>query len=302
MKNNAAPELVLIILNWNSAGDTIECAESLLPQLRASDRIMIVDNGSTDDSLERMQNRFPEIEIIQNPRNLGFQGGMNVGIRRAISLNSRWIMLLNSDTIASPTMLETLFSSMPPDADLVSPGIYYHAERDRLCSTGGQFNSILLELTSQAKVSATDDPVQLEFLPSHAWLFRADLIQKIGLLDEVFFPIYYDDLDYCFRLKKKNCKLYLIPQAKIFHKVSISVGGRNSPRERYLMARNSGYYFRKHMQPWQALIIFFYRLVSGTLWTFRLVLKGNYQATAAYWEGFWVGWFGKMPSSASEKR
>lgn len=300
MKNNAAPELVLIILNWDSAGDTIECAESLLPQLRATDRIIIVDNGSTDDSLERMQNRFPEIEIIQNPRNLGFQGGMNVGIRRAISLNSRWIMLLNSDTIASPTMLETLFSSMPPDADLVSPGIYYHAERDRLCSTGGQFNSILLELTSQAKVSPTDDPVQLEFLPSTVWLMRKDVIDRVGLLDEAFFPIYYDDLDYCLRMKKKGCKSYLIPQARLFHRISQSVGGRNSPRERYLMARNGGYYFRKHMKVWQGPIIFLYRFSSGFLWTFRLLVKGNFQATTAYWKGFIEGWFGKKPFPISK--
>jgi GT2 family glycosyltransferase len=292
---NAYPELLLVILNWNSAGDTIECAESLLPQLKDSDKLIIVDNGSTDDSLERFQERLAGIEVIRNATNLGFQGGMNTGIREAMRLGSRWIMLLNSDTIASPNMLATLLSSMPPDADLVSPGIYYHEDRQRLCSTGGKINSILLELTSHAKVSADDGPIQFDFLPSHAWLVKSDVIRKVGLLDEVFFPLYYDDLDYCYRMKQSKQKLYLIPQAKIYHKVSVSVGGRNSPKERYLMARNSGFYFRKHMHIWQAPIIFFYRLLSGLLWTFRLLFKGNCQAIAAYWKGFFQGWFAELP-------
>lgn len=297
MNRNASPELVLVILNWNSAGDTIECAESLLPQLKDSDKLIIVDNGSTDESLERFQERLAGIEVIRNATNLGFQGGMNTGIREALQLGSRWIMLLNSDTIASPNMLDTLRSSMPLDADLVSPGIYYHEDRQRLCSTGGKINEILLELTSQAKVSDSDGPIQFDFLPSTVWLMRMDMIAKIGLFDEAFFPIYYDDLDYCLRMKRMGCKSYLIPRAKLFHKISKSVGGKNSPRERYLMARNGGYYFRKHMKFWQAPIIFLYRLSSGFLWIFRLLTHGNTRAASEYIRGFVEGWFGARPES-----
>ncbi|MFH1446924.1 MAG: glycosyltransferase family 2 protein [Chloroflexota bacterium] len=300
IKKKTDTDLIIVILNWNSPEDTRECVESLLPQLQVGQKIIIVDNGSSDNSVEILHKTFPEIEILKNSLNLGFQGGMNVGIQEAIKQGASSVMLLNCDTIASPLMMRTLINSSPKDASIVSPGIYFASNHNVLCSTGGTINPVFLDIIHRKKITDFNSPLQLEFLPSHAWLVKTEVFKKEGLLDEIFFPLYYDDLDFCLRLKRKGYKLYLIPAAKIYHNVSMSVGGKNSPRERYLMARNSGYYFRKHMHLWQTPIIFVFRLGSGFLWTFRLLFSNNLAAIKTYWTGFFKGWFGKMPKPPIE--
>lgn len=290
-------DLLIIILNWNSAGDTANCIRSLQAQLQPGHHLLVVDNGSTDDSIPTLKQQFPRLEILGNARNLGFQGGMNAGIRIATQRGFKKVLLLNSDTIASPTMLAALLASTPSGAAISSPGIYDARRRDRLCSTGGRIHPILLECLRQEKPGSDLAPMRLEFLPSHAWLVDASVFSGTGLLDEMFFPIYYDDLDYCLRLKRRGFALYLLPAVKIYHNASVSVGGRNSPQERYLMARNSGYYFRKHMRCWQAPAIFLFRTGSALLWTLRLLSRGNGKAIRRYWQGFADGWFGRLPES-----
>jgi len=295
MINPSQAKLVIVVLNWNSYEDTANCINSLLPQLRENQKIIVVDNGSTDNSVEKLSGLFTSIECVCNKINMGFQGGMNTGIRYALEYKADFVMLLNCDTFAMPNMIEILFRLMPKDAAIVSPGIYYMTNPDQLCSTGGWISPILLDTLHKAKIKNPDVPLKMEFLPSHAWLIRTEILEKTGLLDESFFPLYYDDLDFCFRLKRFQYPLYLIPSAKILHNVSLSMGGENSPKERYLMARNSGYYFRKHMRLWQYPIIFPYRFVSAILWTFRLLSSKSIRAISTYWKGFFQGWFGKLP-------
>lgn len=295
---NFESKLFIYILNWNQADMTVACAQSILAQEGACQfDLFIIDNGSTDDSLQIFQRELPNIALIKNKENLGFQGGMNAGIRHALKENAEYIMLLNNDTIAAPDMLAQLINFFPEEAGLVSPGNYYHENRNYLCSLGGNFHPVFLEVLGIPKsfYKPPNEIQQYEFLPAHAWLFKKEVFEMVGLFDETYFPIYYDDLDFCYRMTKKKIKAFLIPQSKIFHRVSMSVGGRNSPKERYLMARNSGYYFRKNMKYWQAPIIFTFRLGSGLLWTFRLLYKGNFSAVKSYWKGFFDGWFRKLP-------
>lgn len=292
-------KLNIYILNWNQPDLTINCLESLLNQTGIiSFEVFLIDNGSTDGSVEIFNQKYPQIPIIANDVNLGFQGGMNAGILHALKDSADYIMLLNNDTVADPEMLTNLFLHKPQDAALVSPAIFYYDNQDMLCSLGGNYNSVFLEILGQRKknLSLPENVKRFDFLPSHAWLIKTEVFQSTGLLDEIFFPIYYDDLDFCLRLMRRNYLLYLIPQARIYHHESMSVGGRNSPKERYLMARNSGYYFRKHMQIWQAPLIFGYRLGSGLLWTAKLLIQNNFEAVKSYWNGFIEGWFKKIPN------
>ena len=290
--------LNIYVLNWNQANITVDCINSLLKlQSPIEHSIYIIDNGSTDNSVETFKKSFPEIEILRNSTNLGYQGGMNIGIQHGIAMKADYLMLLNNDTIADPLMLENLFAFSPKDADLVSPGIFFADKQAKLCSLGGNFNPVLMEVFGNPN-KEFDPPAEVqtfEFLPSHAWLVKREIFENIGGLDPVFFPIYYDDLDFCLRMKRANYRLYLIPQAKLLHLGSMSVGGKNSPKERYLMARNSGYYFRKNMRFWNAPIIFLFRLSSGVLWSVRLIFQKNYEAIPEYWKGFIKGWFKPLP-------
>ena len=287
-------KLLTYVLNWNQAQLTSDCVNSLqLQTLSSLQKITIIDNGSTDGSVKLLKEEFPEIEIIENSKNLGFQGGMNSGIKHALQQEFDFILLLNNDTIVAYDMVEELLHHLPEDAGLVSPMLYYFNSEDVPWSIGGDINPILLEVFGGLNrgLRIPDHVLARDFVPSCAWLITREVLEKVGYLDENFFPIYYDDLDYCLRVRREGYKIYLIPQAKLWHRVSQSMGGQHSPRERYLMARNSAYYFKKHMKAWQVPIIFSYRVGSMFLWTFRLALKGNFAAVKAYWKGFVEGWF-----------
>ena len=299
MENNRKADLAVIILNWNHPENTIDCVTALLGQEGADPfDIVIVDNGSTDDSVAQFHARFPGIETVENGENLGFQGGMNTGIRLAMKRGYPYVMLLNDDTVPTSDMLATLFRLMPADAHLVSPGIYYISEQDLLCSLGSDFNPLILESASPHRKSYREpdaDVIRFDFLPAHAWLVKTEVFKRIGLIDEAYFPLYYDDLDFCLRMKRAGFNLYLVPKAKILHKISVSMGGQNSPRERYFMGRNSGYYFRKHMRFWNVPFVVAFRFASALAWTARLLSRKNPEAAVQYWKGLRDGWFGKLP-------
>lgn len=293
-----AEKLNIYVLNWNQADLTIDCVKSLLNQsIPVDTEIFIIDNGSEDDSLEIFNRTFPNIEVLENTKNLGFQGGMNKGIRHSLEKKVDYVMLLNNDTFAGDSMFETLFAKFPSDAVLVSPGIYYYKDPDLLCSLGGNINPLFLEVLGKPNTFYTPPETvnKFDFLPSHAWLIRTEIFSDVGVFDEDYFPIYYDDLDFCLRLKRHGFSIYLIPQAKIYHRISLSMGGRNSPNERYIMARNGGYYFRKNMNFLQIPFVISYRFCSSVLWTIRLLYQKNFKALESYWKGIFDGWFKPLP-------
>jgi GT2 family glycosyltransferase len=282
-----------VLLNWNQYQDTRESIESLLKQKGVSIHFTLVDNGSVDDSVQRLRETFPWLEIIENGKNLGFAPGNNVGIRHVLDLGAQNILLINNDIDADPDMLKHMVEHLKSGVGIVCPAIYYFNNPDTIWSAGGKFNPLLLEMITSQRSSGflTQEVIERDFMPSCAWLVQRDVFETVGLLDERFF-LYYDDLDYCLRLRKMGYKILLVPQARLWHKVSQSSGGENKPRERYFMGLSSGLYFRKHMRFWQVPFILPFRLVSALSWTFRLSRKKNMAGIRSYWKGLSKGWLG----------
>jgi GT2 family glycosyltransferase len=291
------PLVYVIILNWNGKLDTVECIQSIKAQKDVTTRIIFVDNGSQDGSVPYIAGLFPEIEIIAHERNVGFQGGMNSGIRQALSQGGEYIFILNNDTTADANMLARLLHGFDGNIGITAPLIYYSEKRDKIWSCGGMINTVLLDMPPFSNTCnlPSSGPVLRDFVTSCAFLVKRDTFEKTGLFDEQFFPIYYDDLDFCLRVRRAGYQIALIPQAVLWHKVSLSAGGEYSPRERYLMGRNSAIYFRKHMRAWQAPIIILYRLASAFLWVFRLARRRKFQALKAYLTGLRDGWLKRVP-------
>ncbi|MBI1881506.1 MAG: glycosyltransferase family 2 protein, partial [Chloroflexi bacterium] len=239
--------IYLITLNWNRGQETLDCLHSLQGLSYPHRRIVVVDNGSTDDSVTLIQTQFPEIKLIGTGHNLGFAAGFNVGIRYALSHEAEHIFLLNNDTVVDTTLLDDLLQHAAPEVGVLAPAIFYADAPDRIWSTGGGRHPLLLEMTghhgrNQALPCA---PVEREFLSGCALLIRREVFERVGLLDERFF-MYYEDSDFCLRVRQVGFRLLLVPQARLWHKVSISSGGADSPAERYLMARSSVLFFTKH--------------------------------------------------------
>jgi GT2 family glycosyltransferase len=253
-------------------------------------RLVLVDNASADNTVQVVQERFPQVHIIINSHNLGFPGGFNVGLRYSQSRGADYVFMINNDTFVAPDILDELMAyAHPADVGMLAPKIYYVDHPNRIWSVGALKHNWTLEMTDkgdgQLDQGQWEDVIERDYLVGCALLLRRSLLERVGLFDMGYYPIYYEDVDLCLRARRAGYRLLLVPSARMWHKVSASGGGSGSPRERYLMARNSVRFFRKHVRGWHWLIVVPYRLGSAVKTTLRLLLRRNCQSALAYWRG-----------------
>jgi hypothetical protein len=285
---NAEPLTYAVILNWNRPEDTLECLETLAQQTYANLRLLVVDNGSSDDSVARIRAAFSTVEVIESSENLGFAGGMNLGLRRAVAAGAELVFVLNNDTLVDPGAVAQLVAHSRPGVGILAPLIYYADDPKRVWSAGAYFHPFTLELRGKAQGTIDHEqwrePIAKDFFTGCAMLLTQELLELVGFFDDKFF-MYYEDADLCFRTRQARLGVELVPMAKIWHKISRSSGGSDSPNERYWMARSSVIYFRKHARPAQWLAILPWRTGSAIRTTIRLLSQGRVEACRAYWRG-----------------
>lgn len=126
-QNSETPGVWCVIVNWNGWADTLDCLASLRTQTYGNLTAVVVDNGSTNDSVERIRSAFPEVKVIETGKNLGFPTGCNVGIRAALEANAEFVWLLNNDTVCPPDTLDKLMrrATTHPEAGLVGSVLLY---------------------------------------------------------------------------------------------------------------------------------------------------------------------------------
>jgi len=287
MAERPAPLVAIITLNWNRKDDTLDflasCAGLRYPRLRT----IVVDNASSDGSPAAITAAFPDIEQIVNEANLGFSGGMNVGLRHALATGADYVFLANNDTTLAPDALGWLVAAAEQHgAGIVAPAIYYTAAPHRIWWLGGRLRPLLLEVRRYERVPARHDPqpFAVDFVTGCGMLASRDTLERVGLLDERFF-MYYEDTDYCLRAHRLGVKVLVEPRAAMYHKVAQSSGGSDSPNERYHMARSSVQYFRKHARPWQWPLVWPYRAGSALRHLLRLARRRRLDAARAYLRG-----------------
>lgn len=222
----------IIVLNWNGLADTIECVESLLPQL-GSAVLYVVDNGSTDDSVTELHRRFAErIILISNPRNLLYAGGNNVGIVRALEDGCTHILLLNNDTTVAADFVERLQDAAAKLGDAVlCPKIYFARMRDQFWYAGGELRLRRARIWHRGIREV--DHGQYDRQEPTGWATGCALMasrrvwETVGPLDTSF-PLYMEDVDFSLRAKQLGFPIYYAPAAMLWHKVSAAVGGNFS--------------------------------------------------------------------------
>jgi GT2 family glycosyltransferase len=286
------PVVCALVLNWNGADETIECLNSLVQQTYPQIKLLVVDNGSTDDSVDRIIEVYPDVKLVANDRNLGFSGGVNVGLRHAFSTKADHVLILNNDLILQENCVTELVEHTANNVAFVVATIYYANEPQRIWSMSGNINSLTLErkLDVRGEVDIGQFPRVMDrhFAPGGASLMSRQAYEVLGGFDEGFF-LYYEDADLSLRVHKAGLRVVVCSQAKMWHAISKSSGGSDSPRERYWMARSSVRYFAKHARWWQIPIILLWRLASAGRTTWRLMANGRYTSLAAYWRGLWHG-------------
>lgn len=291
MKPSSIP---LVIVAWNQLDKTLDCLAAVAALAPPPGRVLLVDNGSEPPLAAAVGARFPAVEVLRLPRNLGFAGGYNAGLRHVLANDPPAVLLLNNDALPAPDALDHLAAEMATDQaiGLVTAKITYAADPDLIWTVGANLN-VFLDLKDggqgQRDLGQWATPRDVDFAPFCGILIRREVLAAVGLLDEAFF-LYYEDMDYCRRARLAGWRIRLCPAAHIRHDVSASSGGRDSPLERYWMAQSSGRYFRKHGRGPRLLLIVPFRLASALKTTARLLLAGKGAALRAYWRGLWLGW------------
>lgn len=260
--------ITLVVLNWNGADDTLACLKSLGQMKGPTPNIIVCDNHSSDDSFVRIsrelqsiaaQNRdyqFASLEInqslppsmvesakaylilVQTRANLGFAGGVNVGLRLALqdpTMQFAWV--LNNDTRVDPGALEALLDTLTdqPQVGLCGSTLLYLDEPERVQAVGGQYNpwlGVTRHLLGQKAYSPdlcrAIDPHQIDYVVGASMFFRRELLERVGLFSEDYF-LYFEELDWVWRMHSiaPDFQLGYAPQSLVYHKEGASAGARD---------------------------------------------------------------------------
>ena len=286
--------LYAITLNWNRKQDTLECLSSFMEVHWPAGwevRLLLLDNGSTDGTVEAVQATFPHVEIVHNAENFGFARGFNEGLRYALQQGADAIFIFNNDTLFDTNLGLPLLAALDAGVAAVSPAIFYADPPTEIWSVGGGRHPWTLEMTGnhgRGLPHLPNEPFDRAFLTACALIFQSKALREIGLFDEQFF-MYYEDSDWSIRAQRAGWRLRVAPKAHLLHKVAQSSGGSESPNERYYMARSSLKFFRKHATGWQWAAIIPFRLGSALRTTLRLARHKKISAISSYWRGLWDG-------------
>ncbi len=290
-ENRELPQITIIILNWNGKEDTIECLESVMKINYPTFQAVVVDNGSVDGSVGAIKASFPDIKILETGRNLGYAGGNNVGIRYALENGAEYILLLNNDTVVPDNLLTVLVEASLADRreDVLGASIYHYYEPDRLwCSVkkwsdeSGRFDGI--------HPQGGNEVYETDYVSGCAIFMPASVLRHIGLLDEDFF-LTYEETDWCYRAREAGYNCYVVSNASLLHKVSVAIGGSDSPLACYFWVRNQLVWARRHLNKkgrravWRAI---FGRLHKGFLPPVTLGKEGPLTKRALWAGATWV--------------
>jgi hypothetical protein len=262
--------LFAVVLNWNLSEDTIECVESLLDSSYIPDHIVVVDNGSTDNSVERFQDHFnPDmVSIICNRNNLGFAAGMNTGIRESLHQGANSVFLLNNDTVVAPLALRNLvkFGDSKREPLILGPAIYYYHEPDEIWKLGDikypwfPVPYSVKKIQKYRNYAARLVSFPVSYVTGCAMLIHREVFEAIGLFDERYF-MYFEDADFCGRAQETKFDVWCVPESKIRHKVSKSAD-RDKPYNRYHRMLNQVRFYHEHTHGISLVFIEIYMIFS----------------------------------------
>jgi len=297
------PLVISIVLSWNNFIDTDECLASLVGQTLKNHRIVVVDNGSVDDSLERLEGRWKDAaRFIRAGENLGIARGYNAGIRDALSSGADYVGLFNNDVTVQPDLLEKLLGpfEQDPNTAVTSPVVVYYDRPGLVWFARARYNrwfgltwypgrdKPLDLITPESGVSLSSD-----YLPLCSALISRKALERIGLMDEEFF-LSHEDVEWCLRARKQGLERRVVPSAICRHKVGVSRGRRGSnvptPASAFHQARNGFAVGARHF-PRLLIVTFLVGQLALSLpfQLFRMAAAGNWSSIPSYLRGFAAG-------------
>ncbi len=244
-------DISIIIVNWNTKDLLVDCISSIFATTHdLTFEIWVVDNGSTDGSVDIIKKLSPQIHIIQNQQNLGFAKACNQAIRQ---INSRYAVLLNTDTILTNGAIKTVLDFMDKNGKVgVCGGQLLNADGSKQNSIANipnlateLFNKSLLRILFPEKYIGKEhnheNPIEVESIIGAFMVIRKEAIDDVGLMDESYF-FFFEETDWCLNMKKKGWLIFHHPEAKVYH-----LQGQTAKKV----------HIRSRIEYWRARYIFF---------------------------------------------
>ncbi len=254
------PLVSIITINYNQSKVTLELLKSLREITYPNIEIIVVDNASPNDNPDVIKKEYPEITLLKSIKNIGFAGGNNLGVRVS---KGDYLLFINNDTEVEPRFLEPMVNLLERDQaiGMVSPKILFHHTPDTIQYAGYfPMNPYTMRQNlvgyRQKDIGQYNDTKETYAIHGAAMMVPRRIIKQIGMMTEIYF-LYYEEHDWCSRIKKAGYKVYYQPQSVIFHKESISTG-KESPLKIYYIARNRILYSRRNSKGITRLINFIY--------------------------------------------
>lgn len=248
-------------MNYNGAEDTIDCLNSLLNSTYKKILTIVVDNLSTDNSIEVLKEKEEELcfTLICSPKNNGFSAGNNIGIRYAFDHGCSHVLLLNNDTVITPYFLTEMMKYDDGKTALTGTILYYW-KKEEIWYGGGTVNKFTGKTVHLHKgesiKSVGTEPEVISFISGCEMLIPQQVIDSIGLMDEDYF-LYGEDVDYSLRISNHGFGLKYVPSSIIYHKVNASTS-RIAKASQYYSARNRRILIYRNLKWYQKITALMY--------------------------------------------
>jgi GT2 family glycosyltransferase len=241
----ASDRVAVLVLNWNGCEETLACLATLERQVDVDMEVIVVDNGSIDESRSRIATCYPDVVLLNTGANLGFAGGNNVGLRHIMKEGlAAYVLILNNDTLAPPRLVSSLvaLAKRLGKRVVLSPVILDSKARPEVWYNGARWDPKLcaFELDSHQYDSGLGI-AETQLVTGCALFASIDAFGEVGQFDERLF-LMHEEADWCFRAARVGYRFFVTRSETLTHLVSVSFGGSRSPLQRYFDVRNRLYF------------------------------------------------------------
>lgn len=252
----SAPRVMLLILTWNRRDDVLRCAASLSRLTYPNVQPVVIDNASEDDTVAALQAQHPALRLLRNAANLGYAGGNNVGLRRALAEGADYVQLINSDTEVTPEMVGELVRVAETDPRIAVVGCRNVLMEDPT-RLWGAYSTLTYGpfLVRSDGAGAADGPAwqvtrDVDAVIGNGYLWRRAALEAIGLLDETFFG-YHEDVEWCERARRAGWRVVYAGKSAIIHRGGSAAAPGHARRfpARYFLGRNAVRFVRRYARP-----------------------------------------------------
>ncbi len=269
-------KVAVVVPNWDGLETIADCLKSLAEQSLAAE-IFVVDNGSIDNSVKFIKQNYPQVHLVELSVNLGFAGGVNVGIKAAIEAGCDFVALFNNDAVADKNWLKELVKELSANDNLgIVTCKFMDGKGKKLDSTGDYYTVWGLPYPrgrGETVLDKYDNDTEIFAATGGASLYRVKMLQQIGLFDESFFA-YYEDVDLSFRAQLAGWKVRYVPAARAYHQIG-ATSSKIKGFTTYQTLKNLPQIGRKNV-PWKLVPKVLPRLIMA-YWLFVLSALGRGQ-------------------------